>query len=315
MSYLRVGSTIGGSPILSKNDMLILMEQYVDYNDLESEITNKIVQELGFDPTKIISQKALTEALEQKIDVTALQEILDSKVSKSDILQEIGSSVTCTMSQDAITRALSTKLGASDIVQNTGNSDNKVMSQEAITTSLASKLDTSALTQETGSSPTRVMSQQAVAIAVAQLGGGTLADSVGMDSTKIMTQRAITEELEKRVEISDIAHETGRSKIKVMSQEGITDILNKFTEDLALNVVQSMGNSDKDVMSQRAITENIKDYMSTRTVVHDANEITVDVLTGNTAQRIPEGFIVTGINYDSSTRAVRSLLCHKLRLS
>ncbi|MFR9589084.1 MAG: hypothetical protein SNF86_06730 [Rikenellaceae bacterium] len=90
------------------------LRELVSKTDLATAIN--IVQETGSSATSVMSQNAVTEAIEE---------------AKTTVVQETGSSTTSAMSQNAVTEAI--EAAKTTVVQETGSSATSVMSQNAVT--------------------------------------------------------------------------------------------------------------------------------------------------------------------------------------
>ena len=166
-----------------------------------------IEQTTGASTTSVMSQKAVSDALSKKADLTNIQQTIRAGVTWTNniylgdeaydlsfnrngdltyngdkvmvgqtvsnevsLVQNPGQSTTSVMSQKAVNDALSTKVGKSDITQSTGTSTTAVMSQKAVSDALSTKVDKTDITQSTGTSTTAVMSQKAVSDALSNSG-------------------------------------------------------------------------------------------------------------------------------------------------
>lgn len=104
-----------------------------DFNTFKADNTNEI-NALRTDIAQNTDAIAtINTSIEQKADKTDL----DTKVDKTDIVQNTGQSTTSVMSQKAVSDALSTKVGKTDITQSTGTSETSVMSQKAVSDALS----------------------------------------------------------------------------------------------------------------------------------------------------------------------------------
>nr|WP_272579392.1 phage tail protein [Providencia sp. PROV265] len=93
------------------------------FNDFDVMTANNVTQTVGTSTTSVMSQKAVKEALENKINTTA-------------IVQSTGTNQYSIMSQKSVSDALELKVNYSAIVQTTGQNQYSVMSQKSVTNSM-----------------------------------------------------------------------------------------------------------------------------------------------------------------------------------
>lgn len=104
-----------------------------------------VAQELGASTTMLVSQKAITDAINRKANTTDVDEALAKKADKETMNTE-----------------LAKKFDKISVVQETGTATDKVMSQKGVTEELAKKFDSSKVSQELGDSTNKVPSQKVV---------------------------------------------------------------------------------------------------------------------------------------------------------
>lgn len=104
-----------------------------------------VAQELGASTTMLVSQKAITDAINRKANTTDVDEALAKKADKETMNTE-----------------LAKKFDKVSVVQETGTATDKVMSQKGVTNELAKKFDSSKVSQELGDSTNKVPSQKVV---------------------------------------------------------------------------------------------------------------------------------------------------------
>lgn len=104
-----------------------------------------VAQELGASTTMLVSQKAITDAINRKANTTDVDEALSKKADKETMNTE-----------------LAKKFDKVSVVQETGTATDKVMSQKGVTEELAKKFDSSKVSQELGDSTNKVPSQKVV---------------------------------------------------------------------------------------------------------------------------------------------------------
>lgn len=104
-----------------------------------------VAQELGASTTMLVSQKAITDAINRKANTTDVDEALAKKADKETMNTE-----------------LAKKFDKVSVVQETGTATDKVMSQKGVTEELAKKFDSSKVSQELGESTNKVPSQKVV---------------------------------------------------------------------------------------------------------------------------------------------------------
>lgn len=104
-----------------------------------------VAQELGASTTMLVSQKAITDAINRKANTTDVDEALAKKADKETMNTE-----------------LAKKFDKVSVVQETGTATDKVMSQKGVTDELAKKFDSSKVSQELGDSTNKVPSQKVV---------------------------------------------------------------------------------------------------------------------------------------------------------
>ena len=134
--------------------------------------TGEVVQTTGYNTDKVMSQKAVTDIVNDKFDKSSINNyynksetdnLLNDRININKIAQDVnGSNADYVVSQSAIKSALNGKIDKSWIKQETGNDSAWIMSQNAITSALDGKIDKSAIEQGPGQSNLGIMSQKAV---------------------------------------------------------------------------------------------------------------------------------------------------------
>ena len=130
-----------------------------------------VAQELGASTTMLVSQKAITDAINRKANTTDVDEALAKKADKetmntelakkfdkASVVQETGTATDKVMSQKAITDAINRKANTTDVDEALAKKADK----ETMNTELAKKFDKASVVQETGTATDKVMSQKVV---------------------------------------------------------------------------------------------------------------------------------------------------------
>jgi predicted GIY-YIG superfamily endonuclease len=243
---------------------------------VEDQIAARISQGTGASTTITMSQKAATDAL-------ALKELASNK--KTDLSSNSDSYFPTVK---AVVEALALKVDKNSVVQVSGNSQSMVISQDGVTTMLSFKLDKSSVKSTTGASTTDVMSQKAVTdeLALKEVASNKKTDLTSNSDSFFPTVKAMVTALLLKFDKTSVKSTTGASESYVMSQKAVTDELalkelasNKKT-DLTSNsdnffptvkamvtalllkfdktsVKNATGVSESDVMSQKAVTDEL----------------------------------------------------------
>lgn len=120
--------------------------------------TGEVVQTTGYNTDKVMSQKAVTDIVNDKFDKSSIDNyynksetdnLLNDRININKIAQDVnGSNADYVVSQSAIKSALDGKIDKSWIKQTTGNDTAWIMSQKAVTDALDGKMDK--IAHETG---------------------------------------------------------------------------------------------------------------------------------------------------------------------
>lgn len=214
------------------NNEDVANKQYVDINK------TTVVQTTGTSESNVISQKGVTNLVNAQ--GTSLRTEINKKQDKLtfDNTPTIGSNNPVT--SDGIKKAIDS-LPQSEItvVQSTGQSTTDVMSQKAVTDAIVAG-GSIEVTQETGNSTTAVMSQNATTNAV--------------NDAKAYTDTAVSA---KQDTLTFDNAPTVNSNNPVKSGGVYTAIQNAKT-----TIVQETGTSVVNVMSQKAVTDNLNTKVS-----------------------------------------------------
>lgn len=185
------------------------VDSYVDALDEAKIGIDDIVQTSGQSTNTVMSQKAVTDAIDA-ISGGAITG-LDSKIDKSAITSVTGSSTTLVMSQKGVTDGLSNKIDKTSIVSNTGTSTVNVMSQKgatdlntaqttALNNGLALKVDKTSIVQTTGTGTDKVISQKVVTDGLnAKIDIAAIKQVVGTSTTDVMSQAGIKSYVESSI--------------------------------------------------------------------------------------------------------------------
>lgn len=104
-------------------------------------------------------------------------------------------------------------------------------------------LSKSDIVQETGSQTTRIMSQEAVTrYLLVKFNKSDVLQTTGSNEDKVMSQKSVTDELNKRLNKSDVLQSTGNSKTAVISQDGVTKT---FAQKSELPTLPFIGSGSK----------------------------------------------------------------------
>lgn len=170
---------------LSTNDYTT--QEKTKLSNIEDEANKTIiVQSTGQSASSVMSQKAVTDAIEDSI---------------IDIVQSTGQSLTSVMSQKAVTDAINS--GGVEIVQSTGQSTTSVMSQKAVTDNLSLKANSSDLSNVATSGSYNDLSNTPTSLSqftndLDLISSSDLEQSTGQSTSSAMSQKAITDELESK---------------------------------------------------------------------------------------------------------------------
>ena len=146
------------------------------YNDYKLLDSSSIEQTTGTSTTSVMSQKAISDALSKKADLTNSQQTIRAGVTwTNDIYLGDGAyPISCNSNGDLTYNGDKVMVGKTvsnevSLVQNTGQSTTSVMSQKAVSDALSTKVDKTDIVQSTGTSTTAVMSQKAVSDALSNV--------------------------------------------------------------------------------------------------------------------------------------------------
>ena len=169
---------IGDYALAPANDSLT----YNDYKLLDS---SSIVQATGTSTTSVMSQKAVSDALSKKADLTNSKQTIRTDVTWTNAIY-LGDEAyelsfnrrngDLTYNGDKVMVG-STVSNEVSLVQNTGQSTTSVMRQKAVNDALSTKVGKTDITQSTGTSTTSVMSQKSVSDALSNVYTKTESDA------------------------------------------------------------------------------------------------------------------------------------------
>lgn len=161
---------IGDHALAPANDSLT----YNDYKLLDS---SSIEQTTGTSTTSVMSQKAVSDALSKKADLTNSKQTIRADVTWTNniYLGDKAYELSFNRNGDLTYNGDKVMVGSTvsnevSLVQNTGQSTISVMSQKAVNDALSTKVGKTDITQSTGTSETAVMSQKAVSDALSNSG-------------------------------------------------------------------------------------------------------------------------------------------------
>ena len=132
------------------------LSDYYNRQTIDSLLDNKldtgeVVQSTGYNTDKVMSQKAVTDIVNDKFDKSSINNyynksetdnLLNDRININKIAQDVnGSNADYVVSQSAIKSALNGKIDKSWIKQTTGDDMTWIMSQNAITRALDRKMD------------------------------------------------------------------------------------------------------------------------------------------------------------------------------
>lgn len=138
------------------------LSDYYNRQTIDSLLDNKldtgeVVQSTGYNTDKVMSQKAVTDIVNDKFDKSSINNyynksetdnLLNDRININKIAQDVSSwNSDYVVSQSAIKSSLDGKIDKSAIKQEPGDGYNDLMSQKAIRTSLDGKIDRSAIKQ------------------------------------------------------------------------------------------------------------------------------------------------------------------------
>lgn len=199
------------------------------YNDYKLLDSSSIVQATGTSTTSLMSQKAVSDALSKKADMTNSKQTIRAGVTwTNDIylgdeayIISVNRNGDLTYNDDKVMVG-STVSNEVSLVQNTGQSTTSVMSQKAVNDALSTKVGKTDITQSTGTSETTLMSQKAVSDALSNV--YTKSESDAMIATK---QNVLT--AGNGVTIEDDVISVDNKKFTVWSNPRIDEYVTTFT--------------------------------------------------------------------------------------
>lgn len=235
----------------------IAMSQKAVTDGLASKVdTSSIVQTTGTSTTNIMSQKAVTDAIAGGGGVT--------------VVQTTGQSTTSVMSQKAVTDNLDGKV---DVESGKGLSTNDYTTAEKTKLSnIETEANKTVVVQDTGTSTTSVMSQKAVTdildekVDVETGKGLSTNDYTSAEKTKLSN---IETEANKTV----VVQSTGTSTTSVMSQKAVTDELDAKAEIASYTATLSSSGWTGDYAPYTQ-TVNITGILSTDVPIIDISSVT-----------------------------------------
>lgn len=116
----------------------------------------EVAQELGVSTKKVVSQKALNDALNLKANQSSVNEALAKKANTADVNTKF------TEEKKRVDGELDKKFDKQSVVQESGEAEDKVMSQKAVSDKLSDLLPKEAVVHELGESEDKVVSQFAL---------------------------------------------------------------------------------------------------------------------------------------------------------
>lgn len=279
-----------GQPVLHKSVMTPDDELYLKVNNNRLQFKHQmsdafvnlsttldlpeIVQVTGTFTDKVMSQNAVTNALNEKADSSSV-------VNKTDIVQSTGSSETKVMSQKVVTNMLAQKASQSSLlnldssvstIKNTtipelrNVVDDNKLEVDRTTADLTEKINTINDTTIPAINKTITDNVSRIDGDVGTLGTtkANVSDVInktdivhktGTANDKVMSQNTTTYNLNLKVDKTDIVQATGNATDKIMSQDAVTKALANVGTDI--QVVQTTGSSQTSVMSQKAVTDQV----------------------------------------------------------
>ena len=263
----------------SNNDD-VANKQYVDINK------TTVVQTTGTSESNVISQKGVTNLINAQ--GTSLRTEINKKQDKLtfDNTPTIGSNNPVT--SDGIKKAIDS-LPQSEItvVQSTGQSTTDVMSQKAVTDAIVAG-GSIEVTQETGTSTTAVMSQNAVTNAVNDAKAYTdtavsvKQDTLTFDNVPTLNSNNPVKSGGIYTAIQNakttIVQETGTSVVNVMSQKAVTDNLNTKVSLTGNETISGTKTMSAVVISGEAAESNAN--VRNIIVVNNISEVPSSVVNG-----------------------------------
>ena len=146
------------------------------YNDYKLLDSSSIEQTKGTSTTSVMSQKAISDALSKKADLTNSKQTIRTDVTWTNAvyLGDEAYELSFNRNGDLTYQGDKVMVGSTvsnevSLVQNTGQSTTSVMSQKAVSDALSTKVGKTDITQSTGTSETAVMSQKAVSDALSNV--------------------------------------------------------------------------------------------------------------------------------------------------
>lgn len=350
MSYLNSNSTVAGLPIATYEELAPIMEEYAIKENLDTLLSDMIVNDLGSEEDKVTSQLHASSVIDTLVDaanvpcaVTGLLEVSqiaqNTRTTDDNSFDEDGclitgsdyplypspnNSLTDIMSQMAITKHLALKVGVDDLVYGSGLSKNVTMSQNTFTSLLGNKIETSSIVQKEGSSPTVPMSQKAITEALnraaLEVDRTPISDNLGKSINVTIDQEVVSRELLLKLNINKITHESGSSRSLVMSQKKATSMIDGIVSNhTVVKALQDLGSSMKDTVSQQGFTAGIESFVRDSSVYVETfgTSYIFDVVSGNATEgdyRVPSGYALTGLLYNTSG-ALSKIICNKIKVT
>ena len=134
-------------------DLVVPQGINVLYSETGSSWVNttllEVAQELGVSTKKVVSQKALNDALNLKADQSSVNEALAKKADKEEMNRLLGTKANTTY----VDTELAKKFDKESVVQESGEAEDKVMSQKAVSdklSGLSSVVDKASIKDEEG---------------------------------------------------------------------------------------------------------------------------------------------------------------------
>lgn len=350
MSYLNSNSTVAGLPIATYEELAPIMEEYAIKENLDTLLSDMIVNDLGSEEDKVTSQLHASSVIDTLVDaanvpctVTGLLEVSqiaqNTRTTDDNSFDEDGclitgseyplypstnNSLTDIMSQLAITKHLAQKVGVEDLVYGSGLSKNVTMSQDTFTSLLENKIESSTIVQKEGSSPIVPMSQKAITDALnkaaLEVERTPVSDTLGRSINVTIDQEVVSRELILKLNINRITQESGSSRSLVMSQKKATSMIDGIVGNhTVVKALPELGSSMKDTISQNGFTTGIESFVRDSSVYVETfgTSYIFDVVSGNATEgdyRSPTGYALTGLLYNTSG-ALSKIICNKIKVT
>ncbi len=244
----------------------------------------KIQATTGASTTDVMTQKAVSDALDGKLDINAtaqaaIKDTEDQNITDYIFNADVNDRVITftkgdgsTFSKSVGVQATDSTLGVVKIQATTGASTADAMTQKAITDELNTKIqnvtaDTTGVTRKLtftkgdGSTFERDLSYSQATSAT--LGLVQIQATTGTSTTDVMTQKAVTDELNEKLEDVTLNNTGTTRKLTFTKGDGSTseyDLTYAQASTAAQGLVQlasSTGTSETNVMTQKAVTDAI----------------------------------------------------------